>query len=93
MQFSRIAGGIEGIIHGHQVREIMRMIGQNPTEAEVQDLVNTVDMDGTGDISFPEFLQIMAIKNDQEILEMQISEAFRTFDQVSSVSVLFESCE
>ena len=66
------------------------MIGQNPTEAEVQDLVNTVDMDGTGDISFPEFLQIMAIKNDQEILEMQISEAFRTFDQVSSVSVLFE---
>ena len=68
----------------------MRMIGQNPTEAEVQDLVNTVDMDGTGDISFPEFLQIMAIKNDQEILEMQISEAFRTFDQVSSVSVLFE---
>ena len=75
------------------MREIMRMIGQNPTEAEVQDLVNTVDMDGTGDISFPEFLQIMAIKNDQEILEMQISEAFRTFDQVSSVSVLFESCE
>ena len=72
------------------MREIMRMIGQNPTEAEVQDLVNTVDMDGTGDISFPEFLQIMAIKNDQEILEMQISEAFRTFDQVSSVSVLFE---
>ena len=68
----------------------MRMIGQNPTEAEVQDMVNTVDMDGTGDISFPEFLQIMAIKNDQENLEMQISEAFRTFDQVSH---LFEYCD
>ena len=60
----------------------MRMIGQNPSEAEVQDMVNMVDMDGTGDISFPEFLQIMAIKSDQENLEMQISEAFRTFDQV-----------
>ena len=60
----------------------MRMIGQNPSDAEVQDMVNMVDMDGTGDISFPEFLQIMAIKSDQENLEMQISEAFRTFDQV-----------
>ena len=83
MWYWSIAGGIQGIIHGNQVREIMKMIGQNPTEAEVQDMVNTVDMDGTGDISFPEFLQIMAIKNDQENLEMQISEAFRTFDQVS----------
>ena len=65
-----------------QVTHVMRMIGQNPSEAEVQDMVNMVDMDGTGDISFPEFLQIMAIKSDQENLEMQISEAFRTFDQV-----------
>ena len=40
----------------------MKMIGQNPSEAEVQDMVNMVDMDGTGDISFPEFLQIMATR-------------------------------
>ena len=46
-------------------------------------MVNIVDMDGTGDISFPEFLQIMEIKTDQENLEMQIAEAFRTFDQVT----------
>ena len=61
----------------------MRTFGQNPSEAAIQDMVNMVDMDGTGDISFPEFLQIMAIKSDQENLEMQISEAFRTFDQVN----------
>ena len=66
----------------------MRMIGQNPSEAEVQDMVNMVDMDGTGDISFPEFLQIMAIKSDQENLEMQISEAFRTFDQVKCAHLI-----
>ena len=66
----------------------MRMIGQNPSEAEVQDMVNMVDMDGTGDISFPEFLQIMAIKSDQENLEMQISEAFRTFDQVKCANLI-----
>ena len=81
--FTSVAGGVEGIIHANQVTHVMRMIGQNPSEAEVQDMVNMVDMDGTGDISFPEFLQIMAIKSDQENLEMQISEAFRTFDQVT----------
>ena len=71
----------------------MRMIGQNPSEAEVQDMVNMVDMDGTGDISFPEFLQIMAIKSDQENLEMQISEAFRTFDQVRRRKRNVHQCE
>ena len=65
-----------------QVTHVMRMFGQNPSEAEVRDMVNMVDMDGTGNISFPEFLEIMAIKTDQENLEMQIAEAFRAFDQV-----------
>ena len=76
-----------------QVTHVMRMIGQNPSDAEVQDMVNMVDMDGTGDISFPEFLQIMAIKSDQENLEMQISEAFRTFDQVRRRKRNVHQCE
>ena len=45
-------------------------------------MVNLVDTDGTGNISFPEFLKIMEIKSEAENFEVQISEAFRTFDQV-----------
>ena len=59
-----------------------------PCSNDVQDMVNVVDMDGTGDISFPEFLRIMEMKTDQENLEMQIAEAFRTFDQVSYIEIL-----
>lgn len=40
----------------------MRSLGQNPTEAELQDMVNEVDADGNGTIDFPEFLSLMARK-------------------------------
>ena len=40
----------------------MRSSGQNPTEAELQDMINEVDADGNGTIDFPEFLSLMARK-------------------------------
>lgn len=40
----------------------MRSLGQNPTEAELQDMINEVDADGNGTIDFPEFLHLMARK-------------------------------
>ena len=48
----------------------------------VQDMVNIVDMDGTGIINFPEFLKMMCIKVDAENFEDQVREAFLVFDQV-----------
>lgn len=40
----------------------MRSLGQNPTEAELQDMINEVDADGNGTIDFPEFLNLMQRK-------------------------------
>uniref|UniRef100_A0A0M3HJY9 EF-hand domain-containing protein n=1 Tax=Ascaris lumbricoides TaxID=6252 RepID=A0A0M3HJY9_ASCLU len=37
----------------------MRSLGQNPTEQELQDMVNQVDIDGSGTIEFTEFCQMM----------------------------------
>merc|ERR1719312_1178473 len=58
----------------------MRAIGQNPSEAEIQDMVNTVDKDGTGNIDFPEFLLMMTQKINTENAEEEIREAFKVFD-------------
>ena len=42
----------------------MRSLGQNPTEAELQDMINEVDVDGNGTIEFDEFIVMMSKKVD-----------------------------
>lgn len=50
----------------------MRSLGQNPTEAELQDMINEVDADGNGTIDFPEFLNLMARKMKVQFVVNQI---------------------
>ena len=59
----------------------MRSLGQNPTEAELQDMINEVDIDGNGTIDFPEFLTMMARKTKGGDSDEEIKEAFRVFDK------------
>lgn len=59
-----------GTITTKELGTVMRSLGQNPTEAELQDMVNEVDADGSGTIEFPEFLNLMAKK-------MKVRGAFR----------------
>lgn len=59
----------------------MRSLGQNPTEAELQDMINEVDADGNGTIDFPEFLSLMARKMKDTDTEEQLIEAFKVFDR------------
>lgn len=61
--------------------QVMRSLGQNPTEAELQDMINEVDADGNGTIDFPEFLTMMARKMKDTDSEEEIREAFRVFDK------------
>jgi len=72
--------GHDGSVDSSQVSSIMKSIGQNPSEAEIQDMVNQVDKDGTGSIDFPEFLMMMSIKSESENAEDEIREAFTVFD-------------
>jgi calmodulin len=70
----------DGVVNSHEVGLIMKSIGQNPSEAEIQDMVNLVDKDGTGNIDFPEFLAMMTLKHSAENAEEEIRQAFQVFD-------------
>jgi calmodulin len=56
---------------------VLRTLGQNPTETEVQDMINEVDEDGSGSIDFEEFLEMMAKKVDLDDEEEDLRLAFK----------------
>jgi len=71
----------DGTITTKELGTVMRSLGQNPTEAELQDMINEVDADGNGTIDFPEFCTLMARKMKDTDSEEELKEAFRVFDK------------
>ena len=61
-----------GILTKAELGIVMRSLGQNPPEGELQDLMDKFDADGNGAIDFNEFLTMMAQK---------MREAFSVFDK------------
>ena len=43
----------------NELGQVMRTLGQNPTEAELNDMIKEVDVDGNGEIDFEEFVGLM----------------------------------
>ncbi|GCA64273.1 hypothetical protein KIPB_013786 [Kipferlia bialata] len=71
----------DGTITTKELGTVMRSLGQNPTEAELQDMINEVDADGNGTIEFIEFVNLMLRKSKNVDSEEELREAFRVFDR------------
>ncbi|CAN3357448.1 calmodulin [Diutina catenulata] len=71
----------DGKITSKELGTVMRSLGQTPSESELTDMINEVDVDNDGSIDFPEFLTMMARKMKDTDSEAEIAEAFKVFDR------------
>ncbi|KAL4955329.1 hypothetical protein BDW69DRAFT_160822 [Aspergillus filifer] len=70
-----------GDIDAQELGEVMRSLGQAPTDAELQDIIDELDVDRTGTIDFEEFLILMSRKVRDADPEAELRSAFAVFDQ------------
>ncbi|KAG6629491.1 calmodulin-2/4-like isoform X1 [Carya illinoinensis] len=69
-----------GRITTGELGSVMRSLGQNPTEAELVEMIKEVDADGSGTVDSSEFLKLMEKKMMDSNFEEELRKAFDVFD-------------
>lgn len=69
-----------GYITTRELKSLMRCLGCNPTDSELQQIVNEVDADGNGKIDLPEFINLMEKMAKPTEEHASTIEAYRVFD-------------
>ena len=78
----------------------MRSLGSNPTEEEIEDMIDVgnlskasksclfecqdADADGSGSVDFTEFVELMIKRESEKETPEDLKQAFRVFDKVCS---------
>lgn len=72
----------DGCITTSELGTVMRSLGQDPSEEDLQDMINEVDVDGSGTIDFEEFIAMMEKKQMNSMdTEEELRGAFKVFDK------------
>ncbi|GAM23349.1 hypothetical protein SAMD00019534_065240, partial [Acytostelium subglobosum LB1] len=70
----------DGKISTQDLGTVMRSVGSNPTQAELQDMIKEVD-DGNGLVDFQHFAMLMQRKTQYSDADADIKQAFKVFDK------------
>ena len=70
-----------GSILSSELATVMRSLGLSPSEAEVADLLNEIDVNGNHRIEFSEFLALMSRQLKATDSQQELLEAFKVFDK------------
>jgi Ca2+-binding EF-hand superfamily protein len=77
----------KGTIELHELQSVMKKLGQNPTEKELIEMINSVDDNGDNEIDFEEFLVLMKSRIGERDPERELRDAFAVFDADGSGSI------
>ena len=69
-----------GRISTSDLQSALRRAGQNPTESEVQDMINKID-DGTASLDFVDFCLLIGEKTKEVDPETHFKDTFRVFSK------------
>lgn len=70
-----------GSISAPELVTVMRALGQNPSDQDVQEMLLEADIDASGMIEFEEFVVMMAKKFKEIDIEEELTEAFSVLDK------------
>ncbi|XP_015922240.1 troponin C [Parasteatoda tepidariorum] len=74
----------KGSIETTVVSTILRTLGQSFVESELKELITEIDVDGSGELEFDEFLALTSrflVEEDSEAMQEELREAFRMYDK------------
>ena len=60
---------------------VLKALGKNPTEEEMEQMIAEVDIDESGTIDFGEFLEMMAKRITKIDISKELNDAFKVFDK------------
>lgn len=79
----------KGVVTTTEIGSVLKNLGLFPTEKELEAMLSEIDIDGDGEFSFDEFVQLMfnmgnleEISPEQE--EKDLKDAFRVFDRTGN---------
>ena len=70
----------DGTIDADELGTVMNSLGINPTESEIREMIEKVDLDKNGTIDFGEFCALMISKTEAIDPDTEITNVFRIFD-------------
>nr|XP_027798759.1 centrin-1 [Marmota flaviventris] len=80
-----------GTIDVKELKVAMRALGFEPRKEELKKMISEVDREGTGKISFNDFLAVMTQKMSEKDTKEEIMKAFRLFDDDETGKISFKN--
>jgi Ca2+-binding EF-hand superfamily protein len=71
----------DGLINQKELGNILRSLGHEPTDHDLNDMIAEVDSNDDKRIDLNEFMQIMHKRAKQSDIEEELTEAFKIFDK------------